>query len=165
MTETTSQGRAAVIIREQSALAGFIIGNDTNGTLRRVSMVLSLIASLVAYLFFMKARGWAPTPESADTYSTYIGWALQAYVLVQSLILIVTSTSQRRGEIAVDILTSFVPVIIVLFALRNHLNGLEVMSFEQARYAKTFLGAMVTDLVLDLGVGLLSVSRTMNVGS
>ncbi len=163
MTETSAQGRSAVIIREQSALGAFFVGHDVNGKLRRLSMLLSILAAFTAYIFFMKYRGWAPSPESADTYSTYIGWVLQAYVLVQALLLIITSTSQGRGEIAIDILTSFVPVVIVLFALRNHWNGLEVMSFEQARYAKTFLGAMTTDLVLDLGVGLLSVSRTMNV--
>jgi hypothetical protein len=118
---------------------------------RPMSMVLSLAAAGVIWIFFMHMRGWMPPAGEEVDYSTYVHWFLLGYLAIQLIILIPTSDS-TLGETWLDTFTSLLPLLLVLYILMLHWSHLETLPLEQLRYAKSTLGVLALDFVVDFWV-------------
>lgn len=119
---------------------------------RPLSMLLSLIAAVVIWYFFMHMRGWTPPVGAEVDYSTYVHWFLLCYLAIQLIVLIPTSAAGSTGETWLDTFTSLLPFLIVLYVLMLHWSNLERLPLEQLRYAKSTLGVMGLDFVVDFWV-------------
>jgi hypothetical protein len=119
---------------------------------RGFSMVLSIFAAIAIWYFFMQMRGWTPPTGGEVDYSTYIHWALLGYLAVQLIVLIPTSAEGGTGQVWLDTFTSLLPFLVVLYVLMLHWSNLERLPLEQLRYAKSTLGVMGIDFVVDFWV-------------
>jgi hypothetical protein len=119
---------------------------------RPLSMVLSLLAAVVIWYFFMQMRGWTPPVGAEVDYSTYVHWALLGYLAIQLIVLIPASGAGSTGETWLDTFTSLLPVLVVLYVLMLHWSNLERLPLEQLRYAKSTMGVMGLDFVVDFWV-------------
>jgi hypothetical protein len=119
---------------------------------RPLSMALSLLATAVIWYFFMHMRGWMPPPGQEVDHSTYVHWFLLGYLAVQLIILIPNSGESSLGEAWLDTFTSLLPLLLVLYVLMLHWSHLEILPLEQLRYAKSTLGVMALDFVVDFWV-------------
>jgi hypothetical protein len=119
---------------------------------RRFSMVMSLLAAVVIWYFFMHMRGWTPPAGEEVDYSTYVHWFLLGYLAIQLIVLIPTSAAGSTGEVWLDTFTSLLPLLVVLYVLTLHWSNLERLPLEQLRYAKSTMGVMGLDFVVDFWV-------------
>jgi hypothetical protein len=119
---------------------------------RPLSMVLSLLAAVVIWYFFMQMRGWTPPVGEEVDYSTYVHWFLLGYLAIQLIILIPTSATGGTGQVWLDTFTSLLPFLIVLYVLMLHWSNLERLPLEQLRFAKSTMGVMGLDFVVDFWV-------------
>jgi hypothetical protein len=119
---------------------------------RRISMVLSLLAALVIWYFFMQMRGWTPPPGGEVDYSTYVHWFLLGYLAIQLIFLIPNSGAGSLGQTWLDTFTSLLPLLVVLYVLMLHWSNLERLPLEQLRYAKSTMGVMAIDFIVDFWV-------------
>jgi len=119
---------------------------------RRFSMLLSLLTAVVIWYFFMQMRGWTPPTGEEVDYSTYVHWFLLAYLAIQLIVLIPTSAVGSTGEVWLDTFTSLLPLLLVLYVLMLHWSNLERLPLEQLRYAKSTMGVMAIDFIVDFWV-------------
>jgi hypothetical protein len=119
---------------------------------RRFSMLLSVLSAGVIWYFFMQMRGWTPPEGQELDYSTYVHWALLGYLALQLIVLIPTSGSGNTGETWLDTFTSLIPLLVVIYVLTLHWSNLERLPLEQLRYAKSAMGVMAIDFVVDFWV-------------
>jgi hypothetical protein len=119
---------------------------------RRFSMALSVLSAVAIWYFFMQMRGWTPPEGQELDYSTYVHWALLGYLALQLIVLIPTSGSGATGETWLDTFTSLLPLLLVLYVLMLHWSNLERLPLEQLRYAKSTMGVMAIDFVVDFWV-------------
>jgi hypothetical protein len=119
---------------------------------RPLSMALSLLATAAIWQFFMHMRGWMPPAGEEVDYSTYVHWFLLGYLAIQLIILIPNSADSGLGEAWLDTFTSLLPLLLVLYVLTLHWSHLETLPLEQLRYAKSTLGVLVLDFVVDFWV-------------
>jgi hypothetical protein len=123
---------------------------------RRFSMSLSLLTAVAIWYFFMQMRGWTPPAGQELDYSTYVHWALLGYLALQLIVLIPTSGTGSTGEIWLDTFTSLIPLLLVLYVLMLHWSNLERLPLEQLRYAKSTMGVMAIDFVVDFWVAVMN---------
>ena len=119
---------------------------------RPLSMALSLLATVLMWVFFFRMRGWMPPAGEEVDYSTYVHWFLLAYLAIQLIVLIPVGHSSGLGEAWLDTFTSLVPLLVVLYVLLLHWSRLETLPLEQLRYAKSTMGVMALDFVVDFWV-------------
>jgi len=119
---------------------------------RPLSMALSLLATGAIWFFFLHMRGWMPPAGEEVDFSTYVHWFLLGYLAIQLIILIPTSGESSLGEAWLDTFTSLLPLLLVLYVLMLHWNHLEALPLEQLRYAKSTLGVLALDFVVDFWV-------------
>ena len=119
---------------------------------RPLSMVLSLLMAVGIWYFFMHMRGWMPPAGEEVDFSTYVHWALLCYLAIQLIVLIPTSGESSLSEAWLDTFTSLLPLLLVLYVLMLHWSHLETLPLEQLRYAKSTLGVLVLDFVVDFWV-------------
>jgi hypothetical protein len=126
---------------------------------RQLSMALSILAAVGIWYFFMQMRGWTP-PEGQETdYSTYVHWFLLSYLAIQLILLIPASTEGSPFVAWVDTFTSLLPLLVVLYVLMLHWSNLEKLPIEQLRYAKSTLGVMTLDFIVDFWVAVAAQSH------
>jgi hypothetical protein len=126
---------------------------------RRFSMWLSVLTAVAIWYFFMQMRGWTPPAGEEADYSTYVHWFLLGYLAVQLIVLIPTSNTGHTGEAWFDTFTSLLPLLVVLYILMLHWSNLERLPLEQLRYAKSTLGVMALDFVVDFWVAVATQSH------
>jgi len=142
----TDRGLPIETARRSGAVRRFLFG-------RRLSMVLSTFTAVAIWYFFMQMRGWTPPAGEEVDYSTYVHWFLLGYLAVQLIVLIPASASGgSSGEAWLDTFTSLLPLLLVLSVLMLHWSNLERLPLEQLRYAKSTLGVMGLDFVVDFWV-------------
>jgi hypothetical protein len=107
---------------------------------------------VVIWYFFMQMRGWTPPVGAEVDYSTYVHWALLGYLAIQLIVLIPASGAGSTGETWLDTFTSLLPFLVVLYVLMLHWSNLERLPLEQLRYAKSTMGVMGLDFVVDFWV-------------
>jgi hypothetical protein len=127
---------------------------------RRFSMSLSLLTAVAIWYFFMQMRGWTPPAGEELDYSTYVHWALLGYLALQLIVLIPTSGTGSTGEVWLDTFTSLIPLLLVLYVLMLHWSNLERLPLEQLRYAKSTMGVMAIDFVVDFWVAVTTQNQT-----
>jgi hypothetical protein len=126
---------------------------------RRFSMLLSLMAAVAIWYFFMAMRGWKPVSGLESEISSYVTWGLLIYLGVQLTMLIWTSTGGTRREVWLDTMTSLVPFVLVIYVLVDHWRHLEELPLEQLRLAKSTALTAGIDFMADLGVAIATQRR------
>jgi len=119
---------------------------------RPLSMALSLAATVAIWFFFLRMRGWMPPAGEEVDFSTYFHWFLLGYLAIQLIILIPNSAGSGLGEAWLDTFTSLLPLLLVVYVLMLHWNHLETLPLEQLRYAKSTMGVMALDFIVDFWV-------------
>ncbi|MBO0755208.1 MAG: hypothetical protein J2P54_05075 [Bradyrhizobiaceae bacterium] len=127
---------------------------------RRFSMLLSVMTAVVIWYFFMQMRGWTPPVGAELDYSTYVHWALLGYLALQLVVLIPNSGTGHTGETWLDTFTSLIPLLLVLYVLMLHWSNFERLPLEQLRYAKSTLGVMAIDFIVDFWVAVGTQNQT-----
>ena len=130
---------------------------------RGFSMLLSVVTAFLIWYFFMHMRGWTPPAGEEVDYSTYVHWFLLAYLAVQLVVLIPSSASGSTGEVWLDTFTSLLPLLVVLYVLMLHWSNLERLPLEQLRYAKSTLGVMAIDFIVDFWVAVATQNQTRSI--
>jgi len=130
---------------------------------RRFSMVLSVVTAVAIWYFFMQMRGWTPPVGEEVDFSTYVHWFLLGYLAIQLIVLIPTSGAGSTGEVWLDTFTSLIPLLLVLYVLMLHWSNLERLPLEQLRYAKSTMGVMAIDFIVDFWVAVATQNQTKTI--
>ncbi len=107
------------------------------------SIAASTIAAAVIAVFFFGAPGWAPTDDSQLSSSFALMYALLTYLFLQ-LVAHVFYRPPTRRQMLIDMLSSLLPVVILLYVLADFSRGLNA--------ALLILYAMTLDLLVDIGL-------------
>jgi len=138
--------------------AGFfrplLMGRDGPGASRRFSMLLSVLATLGIWLFFIKERGWQPPAGEEVAYSTYLHWVLLLYLGIQLISLIFAGRDGTKGEVFLDTVTSLAPMVLGFYVLVLHWTEYATLPIEQLRYAKSVTMVMVIDFLVDFALAM-----------
>jgi hypothetical protein len=126
---------------------------------RQLSMAMSILTAVGVWYFFMQMRGWTPPEGQEADYSTYVHWFLLGYLAIQLIILIPASTEGSPFFAWLDTFTSLLPLLVVLYVLMLHWSNLERLPIEQLRYAKSTLGVMTLDFIVDFWVAVATQSH------
>jgi hypothetical protein len=130
---------------------------------RRFSMALSVVTAVAIWYFFMQMRGWTPPVGEEVDFSTYVHWFLLGYLAIQLIVLIPTSGAGSTGEVWLDTFTSLIPLLLVLYVLMLHWSNLERLPLEQLRYAKSTMGVMAIDFIVDFWVAVATQNQTKTI--
>jgi hypothetical protein len=133
------------------------LGRSAAGACRRFSMLLSCLATLAIWLFFIKMHGWKPPVELEVEYSTYVHWGLLVYLFLHTL-LIQKSAGANRGEVWLDTFTAFMPLALITYVLVEHWRHYTGLPLEQLRYAKSTWLVMLLNFSVDF-VGAVKTER------
>jgi hypothetical protein len=115
------------------------------------SISASTIAAAVIAVFFFGAPGWAPTGDSQLTSSFALMYALLTYLFLQ-LVAHVFYRPPTRRQMLIDMLSSLLPVVILLYVLADFSRGNLAVSTFQLNAALLILYAMTLDLLVDIGL-------------
>jgi hypothetical protein len=140
-----------------------IFGRAPTGTWRRASMLLSLLAALGIWFFFIRTRGWEPPAGMSAEFSAYVHWGLLTYLGVQLTMLIWTGAGGSRAEVWIDTLTSLIPAVLIFYILALHWNHFEELPLEQLRFAKSTALTMGIDFIVDFGVAIATQKRSWTI--
>jgi hypothetical protein len=145
------------------ALAGVdsVVGKFFFG--RRFSKVLSVLVAVAIWYFFMQMRGWTPPVGEEVDYSTNVHRFLLGYLAVQLIVLIPTRGAGSTDEVWLDTLTSFLPLLLILYVLMLHWSNLERLPLEQLRYAKSTMGVMAIDFIVDFWLAVATQNQTKTI--
>jgi hypothetical protein len=151
--------QASQVADRAQASGSWLLGRGVAGAGRRLSILMSVLAAVAVWYFFIYMRGWKPTPGTESDMSTYVTWGLLIYLGIQLTLLIWTSTGGGRGEVWLDTVTALIPFVVVFYALVDHWRHLEEMPLEQLRLAKSTALATGIDFIADLGVAIATQRR------
>ncbi len=150
-----SERRQAISLANEPGLVRLImLGRNTAGLGRRLSLALSILAAISLWFFFIKMPGWKPPTGEELDYSTYFHWLLLIYLALQLILLIPTSAGGSRGEVWLDTFASLVPFVLIVYVLVLHWGQYETLLLEQLRYAKSTAGVMGIDFFVNFGVAI-----------
>ncbi len=115
------------------------------------SIGASVIAAVAIAVFFFGAAGWMPTEEGYLTSSFTLMYALLTYLVLQMVSHIFYHPPSRR-QMLVDMLSSLLPVVILLYVLVDYSRGNLAVSTFQLNAALLTIYAMTLDLLVDIGL-------------
>jgi hypothetical protein len=126
----------------------------TIGTLftgHHFSIGASVFAALAIGIFFFGAPGWMPTEQGHLTSSFTLMYVLLTYLFLQMVAHIFYRPTSRRQTL-VDLLSSLLPVVILLYILVDYSRGNLAVSTFQLNAALLTIYAMTLDLLVDIGL-------------
>lgn len=115
------------------------------------SIAASVIAAVVVAAFFFGAPGWAPTEDAQLPSSFAVMYALLTYLFLQMVAHVFYRPPTRR-QMLIDMLSSLLPVVILLYILADYSRGNLTVSTFQLNAALLTLYAMTLDLLVDIGL-------------
>lgn len=115
------------------------------------SIGASVIAALGIAVFFFGAPGWMPTEQGHLTSSFTLMYLLLTYLFLQMVAHIFYRPPTRR-QIMVDMLSSLLPVVVLLYVLIDYSRGNLAVSTFQLNAAVLTIYAMTLDLLVDIGL-------------
>ena len=146
--------------KRRGKLFFIVVGHDAPGKWRRISMATSMLSLLVIWLFFVLNRGWVPAQGTDADIIQYTNWFLQFLLAEQILILVLTSSTGRRGEVWLNLIVALLPALLILYLLGLHWGNYETMPLTQLRLAKSVALISWMTFLIGIGVALLGQSRT-----
>jgi hypothetical protein len=115
------------------------------------SIGASVIAAVAIALGFFGAPGWTPT-EGGDTAASFaVMYVLLTYLFLQMVAHIFYRPASRR-QMLIDLLSSLLPVMIILYVLVDYSRGNLAVSTFQLNAALLTIYAMTLDLLVDIGL-------------
>lgn len=98
----------------------------------QVSIFSSLLMAASIGGFFIAMAGWSPPQSWEEIASFAVIWILLTYIWVQmgSLILVGAGT---KNQMWIDVLTSIVPLFLIVYVLLQHHSGYVVLSSFQVK--------------------------------
>ncbi len=115
------------------------------------SIAASVIAAGAVAVFFFGAPGWAPTEQSQLSSSFALMYALLTYLFLQMVAHVFYRPPSRR-QMLIDMLSSLLPVVLLLYVLADYSRGHLAVSTFQLNAALLTLYAMTLDLLVDIGL-------------
>ncbi len=115
------------------------------------SITASVIAAGAVAVFFFGAPGWAPPEQSQLSSSFALMYALLTYLFLQMVAHVFYRPASRR-QMLIDMLSSLLPVVILLYVLADYSRGHLAVSTFQLNAALLTLYAMTLDLLVDIGL-------------
>ena len=115
------------------------------------SIAASVIAAAVIAVFFFGAPNWTPTEDSQLASSFALMYALLTYLFSQMVAHVFYRPPTRR-QMLIDMLSSLLPVVILLYILADYSRGNLAVSTFQLNAALLTLYAMTLDLLVDIGL-------------
>ena len=102
------------------------------GMREEVSIFSSLLMAASIGGFFIAMAGWSPPQSWEEIASFAVIWILLTYIWVQmgSLILVGAGT---KNQMWIDVLTSIVPLFLIVYVLLQHHSGYVVLSSFQVK--------------------------------
>lgn len=128
----------------------------------KISVVSSLLMALGIGLFFIAGAGWSPPDSWKSDVDIAVTWILLTYIWVQmgSLILVGSGT---KNQMWIDALTSIIPLFVIVYVILQHYTDFIALSSFQAKTAWVTAYTMLLDVVIDLGVTVLSSRQVVDV--
>ena len=117
------------------------------------SIAASVLAALAIAALFFGAPGWTPAEERHMTSSFAVMYALLTYLFLQMVAHIFYGPT-LRSQMLVDMLSSLLPVMIILYVLVEYYRGYLAVSAFQLNAALLTAYAMTLDLLVDIGLTL-----------
>lgn len=115
------------------------------------SIGASVTAAVAIAVFFFGAPGWMPTEQGHLTSSFTLMYVLLTYLFLQMVAHIFYRPPSRR-HMLVDMLSSLLPVVILLYILVDYSRGNLAVSTFQLNAALLTIYAMTLDLLVDIGL-------------
>jgi hypothetical protein len=142
--------------KRRAGIRSFLLGYDHAATGVRLSMLLSVLAGIGIWLFFIRMHGWKPPTGQEVDYSTYVHWLLLAFLAIQLTTLVFANWNSAGSEVWLDTFTSMIPMILGLWVLVLHWTKYATLPLEQLRYAKSVAAVMAIDFIVDFAVAVRS---------
>lgn len=117
------------------------------------SIAASVLAAFAIAAFFFGAPGWAPVEDRHMTSSFAVMYLLLTYLFLQMLAHIFYGPA-LRSHMLIDMLSSLLPVMVILYVLVEYSRGYLVISTFQLNAALLTAYAMTLDLFVDIGLTL-----------
>ena len=118
------------------------------------SIVLSALAGVVICgLFFFAAERWSPLDQNQVMSAFAVLYVLLTYLVLQMVAHIFFGPASKK-QMLVDMLSSLLPVAIILYVLAEYLRGDLILSLFQLHTALLTGYALILDLLVDVGLTL-----------
>lgn len=118
-----------------------------------ISVAASVIAGIAIAAAFFGAPEWMPGSGNEMSSAFYVCWILLTYLWIQLSTHIVLGPA-TKNEMLIDMLSSILPVLVVLYAIAESVRGDLKLSSFQFDAACLVAYAMVLDLVVDTGLAI-----------
>ena len=115
------------------------------------SIGASVIAAVAIAVFFFGVPDWMPTEQGHLTSSFTLMYVLLTYLFLQMVAHIFYRPPTRR-QMMMDMLSSLLPVVILLYVLIDYSRGNFAVSTFQLNAAVLTIYAMTLDLLVDIGL-------------
>lgn len=115
------------------------------------SILASMLAALGAGVFYFGFPGWTPAEERHMMSSFAVMYVLLTYLFLQ-LVAHIFYGPALRSQMLVDLLSSLLPVIVILYVLVETSRGYLTISTFQLNAALLTAYAMTLDLLVDIGL-------------
>ena len=115
------------------------------------SIGASVIAAVAIAFGFFGAPGWTPTGGGDAAASFAVMYVLLTYLFLQMVAHVFYRPASRR-QLLIDMLSSLLPVVLLLYVLADYSRGHLAVSTFQLNAALLTLYAMTLDLLVDIGL-------------
>jgi hypothetical protein len=118
-----------------------------------ISIIASVLAAVAIVVFFFGTPAWTPAAGAQMPYDFAVMWILLTYMWVQ-MVTHILFTASSRNQMLADTLSSFIPLLAIIYVLAEYYRGDLAASSYQLNTAWLTAYAMFLDLVLDMSVAI-----------